>query len=133
MVMAIVIVILSWENHLLSIYLYIYMYYNGDILEISWYINGILMELYRNIPRPSKYHQQNGKDRRNAHHLTHSLHGVVRGDLGVRVSHHVPHCMLLLLLLIMMMVMLMVMLMVMMMMMMMIPSNSSRRGANGGS
>ena len=94
------------------------MYYNGDILEISWYINGILMELYRNIPRPSKYHQQNGKDRRNAHHLPHSLHGVVRGDLGVRVSHHVPHCMLLLLLLL---------------MMMMIPSNSSRRGANGGS
>ena len=36
------------------------------------------------------------------------------GDLGVRVSHHVPHCMLLLLLL---MVMVLVLVMVMMMMM----------------
>jgi len=32
-------------------------------------------------------------------------HGVGWGDLGVRVSHHVPHCMLLLLLLMMMMMM----------------------------
>ena len=40
-------------------------------------------------------------------------HGVGWGDLGVRVSHHVPHCMLLLLLL-------MVMVLVLVMMMMMI-------------
>ena len=39
------------------------------------------------------------------------------GDLGVRVSHHVPHCMLLLLLL---MVMVLVLVMVMMMMMMIV-------------
>ena len=52
-------------------------------------------------------------------------HGVEWGDLGVRVSHHVPHCMLLLLL--------MMMKVLVMMMMMMIPSNSSRRGAHGGS
>ena len=59
-------------------------------------------------------------------------HGVGWGDLGVRVSHHVPHCMLLLLMM-MMMVLVMMVMMVMVMMMMMIPSNSSRRGANGGS
>ena len=37
------------------------------------------------------------------------------GDLGVRVSHHVPHCMLLLLLLLMVMVLVLVMVMMMMM------------------
>ena len=36
-------------------------------------------------------------------------HRVGWGDLGVRVSHHVPHCMLLLLLIMMMMMMMMMM------------------------